>query len=184
MGSRGDTYVSTNRVIGMLQVRVPMTVLCGHINSPQRVVTTFCEMCVLWAQSFFAELVRCFPQLPMHPADLLRSVSLAKTLLLNLICKKRSTELLRHSSYVPLSHALAAVCITRCCYEVGVRYMPRLFRLARSSGNTKKLRSTALFSAILHRKVEEVERKVLPSDTPDLGIAIKEAMSRTWIDDI
>lgn len=77
--TESDVILSALRVVGVLQIRTPLTLFCNFLNSRQRVLQTVCEMCLTFADSFVAKLVECAPFLRPHPRCLLRPLAVASS---------------------------------------------------------------------------------------------------------
>jgi hypothetical protein len=86
----------------VLQIRTPLTVFCGMLNSKGRVLHTVGEMCRIFSESLVSTCISSLPFIRLHVRCLFRPLAVASSALRRHY-RKRGEELKSHGSYVASS---------------------------------------------------------------------------------
>ncbi|PWU92638.1 putative telomerase reverse transcriptase [Trypanosoma cruzi] len=139
------------RLMSILCLRTPLTVLCRRINTKTRVVQTLCEIGFLWSRFFLKKLLQNAMFIRPHVRVLLRPLALAIASLCRLI-RRQKGYLERLGSFCDVTDEEIRLCVLFTLHHTLQEWLPRMISQIRRRREGLK-QFFLLISALVRRKM-------------------------------
>ncbi|ESL08195.1 telomerase reverse transcriptase [Trypanosoma rangeli SC58] len=139
------------RLMSILCLRTPLTVLCRRINSKTRVLQTLCEIGFLWSRFFLKKLVQNAAFMRPYVRVLLRPLALAIASLRRLL-KRHKGHLERLGSFCDITDEEIRLCVLFTLHKTLQGWLPWMISRLQQNGDGLK-RFFILLLAIVRRKM-------------------------------
>ncbi|RNF23795.1 putative telomerase reverse transcriptase [Trypanosoma conorhini] len=139
------------RLMSILCLRTPLTVLCRRINSKMRVVQTLCEIGFLWSRFFLKKLVQNAAFMRPHVRVLLKPLALAAASLRRLV-RRQKGHLARLGSFCDVTDEEVQLCLLFTLHKTLQGWLPWMVSRLRRDRNGQR-RFLLLLLALVRRKL-------------------------------
>ncbi|KEG11154.1 putative telomerase reverse transcriptase [Trypanosoma grayi] len=150
-----ELLLCSMRLMSILCLRTPLTVLCRRINTKARVVQTLYEVGILWSRFVLQKIVENAPFMRPHVRTFLKPLALAVVSLRRLVRRQRN-RLEQLGSFCDVTHDEVQLCVLAALRNTLKERLPWMIARTHRHGGDKWKRFLLIISAVVQRKLEVV----------------------------